>query len=221
MMARDDSYAFWQESIRTNLTNITFTKDALLIPSNPVETWDVRADTTNGGQITAYLKDSENLIIYSPYKIYANPDASRYFQFFSNLTTIKFDNFDTSKVTDMQGMFYECSQLASLDVSKVDTSKVTTMWGMFSGCSQLTSLDISRFNTSNVTNMNSMFCGCSQLASLNLKNWQISKLENVTSNLDMFFGIPTAANIYVDDNDMKNWILNIRSDFENIQVNEI
>ena len=121
----------------------------------------------------------------------------------------------------MQGMFYECSQLASLDVSKFDTSKVTTMWGMFSGCSQLTSLDISRFNTSNVTNMNSMFCGCSQLASLNLKNWHISKLENVTSNLDMFFGIPTAANIYVDDNDMKNWILNIRSDFENIQVNEI
>ena len=121
----------------------------------------------------------------------------------------------------MQGMFYECSQLTSLDVSGFDTSKVTNMLYMFHGCSQLTSLDVSGFNTSNVTNMNSMFCGCSQLASLNLKNWQISKLENVTSNLDMFFGIPTVAKIYVDDNDMKYWILNIRSDFENIHVNEI
>ena len=46
-------------------------------------------------------------------------------------------------------MFIE-SQATSLDLSSFDTSKVTNMGGMFWG-SHATSLDLSSFNTSNVT----------------------------------------------------------------------
>ena len=66
----------------------------------------------------------------------------------------------------------------------------------------------------------SMFRGCSKINELNLKNWKVSNLEKVTSQASMFSGIPKTAYIYVDDIDMKNWILNLRSDFENIKVND-
>ena len=75
-------------------------------------------------------------------------------------------NLNTSDVTSMENMFYECNSLTSLDVSKFETSNVTNMSGMFSNCSSLTSLDVSKFNTSNVINMKQMFWCCSSIACL-------------------------------------------------------
>ena len=43
-------------------------------------------------------------------------------------------NFDTSNVTNMEGMFYECYSLISIDLSNFETSNVTNMAGMFHGC---------------------------------------------------------------------------------------
>jgi len=39
--------------------------------------------------------------------------------------------FNTSKVTAMDSMFYNCSSLASLDLGKFDTSRVNSMSEMF------------------------------------------------------------------------------------------
>lgn len=76
----------------------------------------------------------------------------------SIFTKITFDNnFDTSNVTDMSGMFYMCYFLTELDLSNFDTSKVENMESMFQGCPSLISLNLSGFNTSNVTNMSNMF----------------------------------------------------------------
>ena len=47
---------------------------------------------------------------------------------------------DTSEVTDMSYMFYECSSLKELDLSKFDTKKVTKMSFMFFECSSLMKL---------------------------------------------------------------------------------
>lgn len=74
-------------------------------------------------------------------------------------------------------MFAGCDRLQNVDLSKFDTSKVTNMHGMFLECQslygvefnndeELTNLintgkakgiDISNFNTSNVTDMSAMF----------------------------------------------------------------
>ena len=96
---------------------------------------------------------------------------------------IKFPN--TSAVTDMYDMFYDCSGLTSLNISSFDTSKVTDMGRMFFNFDGLTSLDLSSFNTSNVTNLGYMFCYCSNLTSLNLSGWNTS---NVTDMSGMFDG---------------------------------
>ena len=92
---------------------------------------------------------------------------------------------NTSNITDMGSMFFDCKGLTSLDLSGWNTSKVTRMNGMFSSCARLTSLDVSSFKTSSVTNMNQMFNNCSGLTSLDLRNFNTS---NVTSMYDMFNG---------------------------------
>ena len=93
------------------------------------------------------------------------------------------ENLNTSNVTKMDGMFYECSSLTSLDVSNFNTAKVTSMSSMFSQCSGLKSLDVTNFNTANVTSMGSMFSYCSGLKSLDVTNFNTS---NVTYMRNMF-----------------------------------
>lgn len=53
-------------------------------------------------------------------------------------------------------MFINCEELAEL-ICPFDTSKVTDMYGMFSMLPKLTSLDLSTFNTSKVKDMGDMF----------------------------------------------------------------
>ena len=85
----------------------------------------------------------------------------------SNLQTITFaNNISTAKVTDMSGMFKDCSKLTAVNVGNFDTSNVTDMNSMFKNCSTLTSLNVSGFDTSNVTDMSYMFYNCSGLTSL-------------------------------------------------------
>ena len=84
-------------------------------------------------------------------------------------------NFNTSAVTDMDGMFYGCKSLNYLDLSSFDTSKVTYMISMFDGCSSLTSLDLSNFNFKKAKNVNKMFANCSSLTDLKFgKNLKVS-----------------------------------------------
>ena len=103
----------------------------------------------------------------------------------SGLTSLDLRYFNTSNVTDMNYMFYNCNSLTSLDLSSFDTSKVNSMISMFDKCSSLTSLDLRYFNTSNVTDMDSMFYDCSSLTSLYLRNFNTSKVNSMDR---MFYG---------------------------------
>ena len=60
--------------------------------------------------------------------------------------------FDTSNITDMSFMFYNCKSLKEIDLKKFNTNKVINMNRMFYGCKSLTKLDLSPFNTENVIN---------------------------------------------------------------------
>lgn len=90
--------------------------------------------------------------------------------YFSNspcLTSIKFPkDIDTSNVTDMQGMFKNCTSLIELDLSNFDTSNVTDMSEMFSHCYRLGNLDISHLNMMNVETVESMFNSMDSLSSI-------------------------------------------------------
>ena len=85
---------------------------------------------------------------------------------------------DTSEVTNMEYMFYDCGSLKY--IPPIDTSMVTNMSNMFYDCSELTT--IPQLDTSKVTNMRYMFYGCKKLISIPLLDCQ-----NVTS-MNNFFG---------------------------------
>ena len=108
-------------------------------------------------------------------------DMSGMFSYCSSLKSLDLSSFDTSQVTDMAEMFKICSTLESLDLSSFDTSQVTDMSGMFGGCMSLKNLDFSRFNTSQVTDMGDMFWLCSRLKSLNLSSFDTSQVTNMNS----------------------------------------
>ena len=97
-----------------------------------------------------------------------------------HLQTTDFSGFDTRKVKDMSYMFYNCDSLKSLDISNFNTSEVTDMRGMFEGCIGLTSLDLSHLNTSKVSIMVSMFQSCIKLLSVNLSGWDTRNVKSMT-----------------------------------------
>ena len=99
----------------------------------------------------------------------------------ANLLTIDFSGVDTSKVTNMNSMFFNCDKLTSINVNYFDTSQVTTMDGMFEKCESLTSLDVSNFDTSKVTDFNCMFSECSSLTSLDVSKFVTSSAEEMES----------------------------------------
>ena len=107
------------------------------------------------------------------------------------------------EITNMEHMFYHCSNLTSLDLfSQFNTTKVTNMGGMFNSCSSLTTLDLSAFNTSKVTNMSWMFFNCHGLASLDLSNFDTSNVTDMDSMFNSCHNLTTIKGII----DMKSCI---------------
>ena len=109
--------------------------------------------------------------------------GSMFFNCYNLTEIIGIENFNTSSVTDMSGMFSGCSGLTALDVTSFNTSSVTDMSDMFFNCENLTTLDFTNFITSNVINMHQMFSGCWALQGLDLSYFDT---ENVTDMSDMF-----------------------------------
>lgn len=72
--------------------------------------------------------------------------------------------FDTSNVTYMRDMFYECKSLTTVPL--FNTSKVLLMDAMFFNCKSLASVPL--FDTSNVINMGTMFGNCKALTAIPL-----------------------------------------------------
>lgn len=122
-----------------------------------------------------------------------------------SLESLDLNNFDTSQVTEMGGMFFWCATLKSLDLSFFNTSKVTSMFNMFKNCYDLAQLDVRNFNTSKVTSMNAMFSGCSELTSLDLSSFDTNQ---VIEMICMFEHCKKLTTIYISD----KWKINRRVD---------
>ncbi len=74
------------------------------------------------------------------------------------------NNFLTDSVTSMSEIFFGDRELESLDLSYWNTSGVTNINGMFSSCSSLKTIYVSAdFNVSSVNNSNSMFANAISL----------------------------------------------------------
>ena len=191
---------FHAKEYKTNIITATFL-DNKEVPEGATS-WDVSAEK-NGSVMAWVIPDETDSTKYHLYiggdgGVIANHDSSYLFKNFTNLQTITFgDNFDTSNVTNMIDMFYNCSSLTTLDVSNWNTSNVTRMESMFQDCSSLTTLDVSKWDTSNVTDMSFMFYDCSSLTTLDVSNWDTS---NVTNIYYMFYNCSSLTTL-----DLSNW----------------
>ena len=178
--------------------------------------------TPESGKIYAYRKgnviyiapaDGVDKVMYAP-KNSAYLFDSRYVgTVVESLTSISFDNLDTSKVTNMSSMFYQCKSLSSLDLSSFNTSKVTNMGRMFCECNSLSSLDLRNFDTRNVTDMSEMFYmfnGNTALTKLDLSSFNTSK---VTTMMGMFQGCTLLPELDVSNFNTSN-VTNMQSMFE-------
>ena len=140
--------------------------------------------------------------------------TSKWFYSMTLLSHIEgIDNLDTSSVTDMSSMFWNCNSLVEVDLSRFITSEVTDMRNMFRACSNLAVVDLSHFKTSKVTNMAAMFRGCSLLDSLELGGFDTS---SVTDMSDMFYNCSNIKQLDLNGfntslvSDMSNMFRNCR-----------
>ena len=94
---------------------------------------------------------------------------------------------DTSNVTDMRSMFYDCKNLISIPL--LDTSNVTNMNQMFLGCTSLTT--IPQLDTSNVIYMNQMFWRCTSLTTIpQLDTSNVTIMHNMFNSCENLISIP-------------------------------
>ena len=108
----------------------------------------------------------------------------------SSLSTLSngFALLNTSRVTDMGGVFYGCTALGDISaISRWDVSSVTAMNGMFDNCSSLTDFSaLSSWDVSSVKNMDETFKDCAKVKDLSaLSGWNTSTVQDMDS---MFSG---------------------------------
>ena len=103
----------------------------------------------------------------------------------TNLTTIPL--LDTSNVTSMNYMFTDCTNLTTIPL--LDTSSATDTSYMFNGCTSLTTIPL--LNTSKVTNMRGMFNGCTNLTTIpELDTSSVTNMGTMFSDCSKLTTIP-------------------------------
>ena len=186
-------------SLETTTNKIEHFKKSSTPPATTANAKNIE-DEDSDYEIKLWLDPTDKTAYYytEPEKVYLNENSSGMFfhedppaqyldtlgNWFNNIRDIDLSNFDTSRVTDMNYMFWNMHSLTSLNLSNFNTSKVTNMSSMFYNMRNLTSLDLSNFDTSNVTNMKAMFHNSWSLTSLNLSNFDTSKVKYMESMFD-------------------------------------
>lgn len=98
----------------------------------------------------------------------------------SDIEYVDLSGLDTSKVTNMSGMFGSCPFLTDVNLSNINTSNVRTMYYMFGDCAKLKNVNLSSFNTSNVISMVDMFYNCNNLISMDISHFDTSNMRNMS-----------------------------------------
>jgi surface protein len=151
------------------------------------------------------------------------------------------DNLDTSQITNMKEMFYNCPNLTSIDLSNFDVSNVLVMTSMFRSCKKLKTANLSGFGESQCYNIQNMFEGCESLETIDLSNFHTSgsltiympfygckrlkhldirslTFDNVNNAMSVFTEVPASCLIIVKGETEKQWVLSQRSDFTNVKT---
>ena len=192
---QDDTTAFRSATYKSKIKTLTF-EDEINVPETATESWDLGVN--QNGNVMAYVipntTDSTyyDLYIQSDTQLYANRDMSYWFAALTYVDEINnLELLDTSKTTNMLGMFSETGQnstVFTLDVSNFDTSSVINMSGMFfktGNASTVFTLDVSNFDTSSVIDMGYMFTSVGE----NNPNFTLDVSGFDTTNVTNMYGM--------------------------------
>lgn len=142
-----------------------------------------------------------------------------WFSNFENLKEIQnLDKLNTSQVTNMYGMFMNCSSLETIDIStfstasleKDDKEETSGIKYMFYGCKKLKSITLYNPETpsvhftpnSYITSLSGIFSDCNALETIDLSYFDIG--TNITDMSQMFYNCYNLTTILVDQNKWKN-----------------
>ena len=123
-------------------------------------------------------------------------DPTAMFYWANNLTNIGGD-WDMSGVTSLYLCFYQAAAFNGASLDSWDTSSVTNMNGVFRRAPAFNA-DISAWDTSSVTNMSNMFDGWGPVGSFNqdLSSWDISGVTTFGTN---FMRVQTLSTAIYDE----------------------
>ena len=170
---------------------IIIEKEIAEAPDNSHLNWDYTINNEDKTiTLNHYSGNESNVTVYKNYEIDGivyktklNNNSSNYSTnyIFSNCNKIKTitfnDGINTSNLTNIDNMFYNCILLENINISNIDTSNVTSMQSLFAMCVSLKDLDISNFNTSNVEDIRKMFECCESMRSVNLNGIDTKKVK--------------------------------------------
>lgn len=203
------------------ITSVTYTNTNNSLVSNYESATKKSNGLASSGDpiIYAYANDSNKITLYSDAYIYAPANLSAYFQSYSSLDYLGFDNLFLTNVKDLSNTFNGCTSLTSLDLSDkklpslsnlqdtfyncnlldeilfgnyFNTLNVSIYTNMFRACTNLTSLDLSFMDFRNATNLASMFYGCSKLASMDFGYCDFRKVTDFSRT---FYNCSKLANL--------------------------
>lgn len=142
---------------------------------------------------------------------------------YSGITDIDLSKWDTSNISNLSNLFFNCTKLKQIDLHTWNTKSVSTCYWLFRGCSSLEFINIDGWNTCNVYDMGRMFGECPKLITikglnkLNTRNVQFTRLmfiadhslttldlssfntQNCIDTSQMFRGCYNLKSIYVSD----------------------
>lgn len=87
----------------------------------------INVDVKRKGKIKLYVNGTKAYIL-SDRKIYANPNCFQMFLELKELITVDFSNFDTGIVTNMRGMFLDCTKLTEVKTLPRGIPKTSRIW---------------------------------------------------------------------------------------------
>ena len=149
-----------------------------------LESWNTE---NNGGLIATFygckIGDLSFLKSWNTSKV--NSMYRMFWAFGKSTDAIDLSGLDTSAVTDMCGMFYQCGA-NSVNLSGIDTKKVQSMEEMFMQCSQIEYVyGLENLDLSSITNMYRMFGHCYKLKRIDVSGWKFDTSKSV--NLSYLF----------------------------------
>lgn len=153
----------------------------------------------------------KKVVFEESFKKFEPTTLSSFFKELKSLTSISgLENLNTTHVTDMSKMFYNCYNLSSFNLSQFNTGNVEKMNEMFYNCHELNSLDLSAFNTAKVNNMYRMFYYCF-VRTIDLSSFNTANVENMN---EMFAGASLVVNIYTSDSFKTDKLTNSKDMFD-------